>query len=76
MKIQQATERFQTGRLDRAEIRRNPSDIRQWFVMLRQTDGKASVLVDEHERPVVNGDLEALFDTLKSIGFRETNIVF
>ena len=76
MNIQQAIELFRSGKLDEIEIRRNPADIRQWFVMARQFNGKLLILVDENDSPVVNNDLEELFTVLKKIGFREVRVFF
>lgn len=76
MNIQQAFERFKSGNIDEIELRRNPGNIQQWFVMVRQSDGKSLILVDEDDSPVVDGDLEALFTVLKKIGFREVRIFF
>ncbi len=76
MKIPQAIEQHQSGKLDQVDIRRNPNDRQQWFVMVRQTDGKFQILADENDNPVVDNDLERLFELLKKIGFREALVVF
>ena len=75
MNIQQAIEQYRGGNIDRLDIRRNLTNRRQWFVMIKQMDGKLLMLVDEDDEPVVNENLEQLFELLKGIGFREANIV-
>lgn len=76
MNFLQAVELFESGKIDEIEVRRNPGDIRQWFVMVRQFDGKSLILVDGNDSPVVDDDLEALFTVLKKVGFREVRIFF
>ena len=76
MKIQQAIQLFKLGKLGSVEIMHNPSDSRQWFVMVRQTDGRSFMLADGNDNPVVDDDLERLFDLMKAIGFREAIVVF
>lgn len=76
MQIEQAIEQFKSGKLDQIEIRRNPSDRRQWFVMVFSTNGKYLMLADENDHPVVDEDLERLFILLKKIGLGEARIFF
>jgi hypothetical protein len=76
MKIQQAIKLYRSGKLHQIEIRRNPGDIRQWFVMVSQTDGIYLMLADENDNPVVEETLEKLVEKLKKIGFREARIIF
>jgi len=74
--IQRAIEQYHSGKLDGIEIRRNPNDCRQWFLLIKCTDGKSFILIDENNNPVVDEDLERLFKLLKVIGFREAIIAF
>lgn len=76
MQIEQAIEQFKLGKLDQIEVRRNPSDSRQWFSMVICTDGKYLMLADENDEPVVDEELERLFELLKKIGFGEARIIF
>ncbi|WP_043320103.1 hypothetical protein [Microbulbifer sp. HZ11] len=74
MKLGQAQEEFKAGRLDEVQIRKNPSDIRQWFVMVRTTDGASLILADEQDAPIVDRDLTRLVGILKDIGCKEARI--
>ncbi|MEZ5524997.1 MAG: hypothetical protein R3E62_08600 [Pseudomonadales bacterium] len=76
MKISQAIAQFKAGKLEQIEVRRNPSDNQQWFVMVIKVDGKSLMLADENDQPLVAEDLEKLFSELRKIGFRDARIFF
>ncbi|MBB5211343.1 hypothetical protein [Microbulbifer hydrolyticus] len=74
MKICQAAQQFKKGALDEIQLRKNPSDVNQWFVMLRKQNGDLLMLADEQDEPIVDGDLTRLMGVLKSIGCKEARV--
>lgn len=74
MKLGQAAVEFKAGRLEEVQIRKNPSDVTQWFVMVRTAGGASLILADERDTPIVDGDLTRLVGILKDIGCREARI--
>ncbi|SIS69055.1 hypothetical protein [Neptunomonas antarctica] len=76
MKIQRAIELFQSGALDRVEIRRNPSDREQWFVMIIGVDARPLMIADENDKAVVSQNLEEILTILKTIGFSSSEVFF
>lgn len=61
--------------IDGAEILRNPSNRKQWFMMIGDKLGKKLMLVDENNHPLISAELEELFDILKSIGINRVEII-
>ncbi len=76
MIIQQAVTLYQQGKIDQVELRRNPANAMEWFIMVRKNNGKYLMLADEHDAPLVDKSIENLFELLKSIGFKEARVVF
>ncbi|WP_105102360.1 hypothetical protein [Microbulbifer pacificus] len=74
MKICQAAEQFKSGLLEEVQLRKNPGDVRQWFVMLCKVNGKSLMLADEQDQPIVDDDLARLVEMLKGIGCREVRV--
>ena len=74
MKICQAEQQFKAGALEEVQLHKNPSDINQWFVMLRLQNGDLRMLADEQDQPIVDEDLTRMMGVLKSIGCKEARI--
>ncbi len=76
MKLSEAMELYNAGSLRSAELLPNPSDHQQWFIMVTGGSGKSFIIADEDDNPIVTGQLEELFKTLKALGFRKAQITF
>ena len=74
MKICQAAQQFKAGTLDEIQVRKNPGDINQWFVMIRKHNGDLLMLADERDEPIVDDDLTRLMSVLKGIGCKEARV--
>lgn len=57
-----------------ANIRKNPSSPKQWFVMLVDENQLSHMLVDDTEAPIVNQDLNYFTGVLKGLGVREFTV--
>lgn len=71
MNMAQARDWFINGYLVEAEIIKNPSNTAQWFVLLRNADGKAYMLEDAENMTLVDTRVDRLLHTLHGIGFRQ-----
>lgn len=74
MKLSEAIEKGQARHWLTAEVRKNPSAPKQWFVMLVDRDQLSHMLVDEDETPIVNSDLNYFSGLIKEIGVREFTV--
>ncbi|MCP5161007.1 MAG: hypothetical protein H6999_09155 [Hahellaceae bacterium] len=72
MKMAEAQQLYQEGKLVRAELMRNPMNLNEWFVMLHKNSKKSFILVDENNETIVDADLKRLLAMLKSMGFKQT----
>jgi len=75
MKISIAKQQYSHGNLERAEVRPNPANPNEWFVMLYDSKMKTYVLVNEEEEPVVDLDINKLLALLKGFGFNEVSVI-
>lgn len=75
MTINEAKKSKRLNMIDGAEILRNPSNRKQWFMMIGDKLGKKLMLVDENNHPLISAELEELFDILKSIGINRVEII-
>ena len=60
----------------RADLMRNPSDSRQWFITLTLASGRSYMLADDNDTPIVDADLNRLIEILNTLGFSTTQITF
>ena len=58
------------------EIRKNPSNMQEYIVILYCQDGKSSILAYENNTALSSPDLEHVVLMLKEIGFRKAKIYF
>lgn len=57
-----------------AHIRKNPSDLKQWFIMLVDAQQQSFILADDTDAPMVSEDLNTLSDVMRQIGVREFTV--
>ncbi|HEY7773973.1 MAG TPA: hypothetical protein VIC26_12390 [Marinagarivorans sp.] len=74
MKLSEAIQKSENKHWLSASIRKNPSLTSEWFVMLIDGDQRPHMLVDDHENPIVNDDLNYFVELLKAIGLREFSV--
>lgn len=67
----QARACFMSGYLVEAEIIKNPGNLSQWFVLLRNSSGKAYMLDDDTGKTLVDNRVETLLAVMHDIGFRQ-----
>ncbi|MEZ5573501.1 MAG: hypothetical protein R3E64_16000 [Halioglobus sp.] len=76
MKISKAKVELQNQAFSLLEIRKNPSRIEEYIVILYKHDGKSSILAYENNTALSSPDLEHIILMLKEIGFRKAKIYF
>ena len=74
MKLSNAIAIGKEGKWIEAEVRKNPSDQCQWFVMLRGRDHKPFILADDEDTPITLNDLDSISDLIQSIGVKEFKV--
>lgn len=74
MRLSEAVEKGKTKYWQSANIRKNPSSLTQWFVMLVDSYQRPHMLVDDCENPILNEDLNYFIELLKKIGVREFTV--
>lgn len=74
MKISKAINLHKKQLLEHAYLIRNPSNQKQWFIMLSLKSGERFLLANEEDNVIVDDDLGNLIDLLKSLGFYTAKI--
>jgi CTP:phosphocholine cytidylyltransferase-like protein len=76
MKIEKLTELIDQRSIDKVQIYRNPSNLSQWFAMIKTNDTETHVLVDNSEQPITQINLESLLSALKQAGLKSAEVLF
>jgi len=76
MKIEKLTELIDQRSIDKVQIYRNPSNLSQWFAMIKTNDTETHVLVDNNEQPITQMNIESLLSTLKQAGLKSAEVLF
>lgn len=74
MKLSNAIAIGKEGKWIEVEVRKNPSDRCQWFVMLRDSDHKPFMLADDDDEPIVLSDLDSISKIIQSVGVKEFTV--
>lgn len=74
MKLDKALELGKKGLWQEAQVRKNPSNLNEWFVILRDTDHKPFMLVDNDDQPLTTEDMNALIEIIHSIDLKEFTV--
>jgi len=75
LKLSNAIAIGKEGKWIEVEVRKNPSDQCQWFVMLRDGDYKPFMLADDEDTPITLNDLESISKLIQSIGVKEFKVL-
>lgn len=74
MKLSEALTLGANGHWQDAQVRVNPGDPNQWFVMLIDAGYKSFFLVDEDDKPITSDNITALAELIRSIGLKEFTV--
>jgi hypothetical protein len=76
MKVIEAKEKIISGVQLDVEVMRNPAELSEWVLWIREQSGKSFLLSDDHGAVIESSDLTQLCHFLKNIGFRQATVVF
>ena len=76
MRISDAKIMHADGGFSLLEIRKNPSNIAQYIVLLHKHDGKSFMLANEDNTVLASPDLGHIVSILKDIGFKQAGLFF
>jgi len=74
MKLHEAIRLGANGVWLDAQVRRNPGNRAQWFVMLRDKQSKPFMLVGDDDRPITAESLDKVAEYIQSIGLKEFSV--
>jgi hypothetical protein len=58
-----------------AEIMRNPDDLKEWVIWIRDSMGKSYLLFTNELILIRSVDVNSLLHLLKSIGFKQSSVI-
>jgi len=76
MKVNEAKEKIVSGVQLCIEIMRNPAELSEWVLWIREPSGKSFLLSDDEGNVIESSDVTQLCHFLKDIGFRQATVVF
>lgn len=76
MNITEVKEKLMAGEELIAEVMRNPSELIEWLIWIRDSSGKSFMLSGDDNILIRSTDTTQLFHMLKSFGFRQATVIF
>jgi hypothetical protein len=76
MNITEVKERLMSGEELIAEVMRNPAELTEWLIWIREPSGKSFMLSSDDDIPIRSADTTQFFYMLKSFGFRQATVIF
>lgn len=76
MNISKVKQRMMAGEELIAEIMRNPAELTEWLIWIRESSGKSFMLSSDDDVLIRSTDTTQFFHMLKSFGFRQATVIF
>ena len=57
------------------ELMRNPAELSEWIIWIREPSGKSFLLMDESDVVITSTDLNQSLVLLRSLGIKQANVV-
>jgi hypothetical protein len=76
MNISEVKERLISGEELVAEVMRNPADLTEWLIWIRESSGKSYMLSSDDDILIRSTDTTQFFYMLKTFGFRQATVIF
>ena len=76
MKISKVKEMLLSGESFNVEIMRNPTELSEWIIWIRDTAGKSYMLCTDDELLITSTDTNQYFVLLQSIGLKQATVIF
>jgi hypothetical protein len=75
MKISALMEKLLADESVNVELMRNPAELSEWVIWVRDGSGKSNLLVDEHEVIFASADMNQSLSLLRTIGIKQAKVV-
>lgn len=75
MKVSALTEKLLGDETINVEVMRNPVELSEWVVWVRNGSGKSNLLMNEHELVISTPDANQTLLLLRTIGVKQVNVV-
>jgi hypothetical protein len=75
MKISKVKEKILANETVAIEMMRNPAELSEWVIWIRESDGKSFLLMNEFDVVVTTNDANQALLLLRSLGVKQANIV-
>lgn len=75
MKVSQVKEKILANQNIAIEMMRNPADLSEWVIWIREGDGKSFLLMNELDMAITTADANQALQLLRSIGVKQANVV-
>ena len=76
MKISKVKEMLLSGEFFNVEIMRNPVELAEWIIWIRDTAGKSYMLCADDDLLITSTDTKQYFMLLQSIGLKQATVIF
>ncbi|ARU26100.1 hypothetical protein [Cellvibrio sp. PSBB006] len=75
MKISELKEKLTTNETIAIEMMRNPAELSEWVIWIRNSDGKSFLLTNEFDVVIAMTDANPLLLLLSTLGIKQATIV-
>ncbi|WP_039912838.1 hypothetical protein [Cellvibrio mixtus] len=75
MKISEVKEKILANETIAIEMMRNPAELSEWVIWIREGDGKSFLLMDEFDGVMTTTDANQALLLLRSMGIKQANVV-
>ncbi|HSC68838.1 MAG TPA: hypothetical protein VLC79_14165 [Cellvibrio sp.] len=75
MKISTVKEKLAADETIAIELMRNPAELSEWIIWIREPSGKSFLLMDEADVVITSADVNQSLVLLRSLGVKQANIV-
>lgn len=75
MKISEIKTKLTANESFQVEMMRNPADLAEWVVWVRENDGKSFLLTNEFDVVLTNTDANQSLLLMRTLGIKQANVV-
>lgn len=75
MKLSEVKEKLLANETIAIEMMRNPAELSEWVVWIRENDGKSFILMNEFGVVIATADANQVMLLLRSMGVKQANII-
>lgn len=74
MKLSELTKALDNAAFMQVDLMRNPADLGEWVMWVRDDSGKSYLLCDDTNKAIANRDLDQLIVLLRAAGLKKAGI--